>query len=633
MFRFYIFLLLFFQSYLIDAESVYPVKDIPDSLLKNANAVIRNSETSYKVISDKRAILHIEKAITILNKNGKDYALFITFYNKNLKLSGISIKVYDSEGKYLKRAKNSEIIDLSIVSGFSLYEENRVKLYKPDISEYPYTVVFTYTYTFDGIVYFPEWIPQKYYDISVETATLNVFAGKKAGIRFYARNINSTPAIDSLDDNVHYSWKVENLPAFEKEPFSPPVEKYKPVVYLAPANFSYEGFEGDMSTWKDFGLWVNGLLEGRNDLPDETRQKIKEIVASTTDTVEMIRRIYKYVQENTRYVSIQLGIGGFRPFKTSTVDKVGYGDCKALSFYTKSLLEEAGIKANYTLVKAGTKKEEIIKDFPSQQFNHVILNVPLKNDTVWLECTNQEMPFGFLGDFTDDRLALNISDKGGELIRTPEYQQKQNSKKCFAEMTVNQDGSIEGKIVLTLTGLMYDEVFRFIHDDAKEQKKWLHKNLNIPEFDILNFSVTEAGDRIPEAVISLDLSIPKYCSKTGKRMFIPLNMLDKLKEIPKDDDKRETDILLYRSFTVSDSVIFNLPSSYTPEHIPKEKSFNSTFGEYNSKSKADSTRILYLRNIKVNKGHYSKTLYPEFKEFYRNVVNADKTKLVLKKKQ
>ena len=633
MLRFYIILLIFIPSYLIGGEPVYPVKDIPDSLLKNANAVIRNIETSYDIVSKKKAIIKIKEATTILNKNGDKYSMLLTFYNKNMKISNISIRVYDSYGKYIKRAKSSEIVDVSIINGFSLYEENRLKGYVPEITDYPYTVVFTYTYTFDGIVYFPDWIPQKDDDVSVETAILSVVTSKKSGIRYFAKNLNDPPEIDTTDDRIHYLWKVENLPAYKKEPYSPPVEEYKPVVYLAPASFSYEGFEGDMSSWKDFGLWVNGLLEGRNDLPDESRQKIKEIVASVTDTVEMIRRIYKYVQENTRYVSIQLGIGGFQPFKTSTVDRVGYGDCKALSFYTKSLLEEAGIKANYTLVKAGTKKEEIIKDFPSQQFNHVILNVPLRDDTIWLECTNQEMPFGFLGDFTDDRYVLNISDKGGELIHTPRYLQNQNRKKCFAEMTVNDNGSIKGSIVLTLTGLMYDEVFGFIHDDAKEQKKWLHKNLNIPEFDILNFSITETGDRIPEAEISIDLSIPKYCSKTGKRMFVPLNMLDKLKDIPKDDDKRETDILLYRSFIVYDSVIFNLPDSYSTEHIPKETSFTSTFGEYDSKCVIDSTKIVYMRNIKVNKGLYPKKLYPEFKEFYRNVVKSDKTKLVLKKNE
>ncbi len=631
MVRFFILIFLVSPTYLIGGEPVYPFYDIPDTLLKNANAVVRNSETTYNIVSNRKVEMKVKKAVTILNKNGDEYSRFIGFYNDNMKIGYIGVWVYDSFGKFIKRARATDIEDFSIVSGYSLYEENRVKLYDPGVSEYPYTVVFKYTYTFDGIVYLPEWLPQEQNDISVQTATLKVLTGKKSGIRYFDKNLNEPPAIDTADNQIQYVWTVENLFAYEKEPYSPPVEEYKPVVYLAPASFSYEGYEGDMSTWKDFGLWVNGLLEGRNDLPEESRQKIKEIVASTTDTVEMVGRIYKYVQENTRYVSIQLGIGGYRPFKTSTVDKVGYGDCKALTFYTKSLLEEAGIKANYTLVKAGKRKDRIIKDFPSQQFNHVILNVPVNDDTIWLECTNQEMPFGFLGDFTDDRYVLNISDKGGELIRTPRYSQNQNRKECFSEMNVNDDGSLDGSIVLTMTGLLYDEVFGFVHDDVKEQKKWLHKNLDIPEFDIINFNISESGDKIPVAEISIDLKIPKYCPTTGKRMFIPLNMLDKIKDIPKDDEERKTDIWIYRSFIVTDSLIFKIPAGYSLEHIPKEKSFVSTFGDYYRKVIADSTRVIYLRTIKINKGQYSKELYPEFKEFYRNVVKSDKSKLVLKK--
>ncbi len=631
MVRYCILLFLFLPSYLIGSESVYPVFEIPDTLLKNANAVIRNSEISYDIISDHKVNMHIVNAITILNKNGDDYSKFIAFYNKNIKIGYIGIKIYDFSGKYIKRATASEIYDQSIISGFSLYEDNRVKMYDPNVSKYPYTVVFTYNYTFDGIVYYPEWMPQRYNDVSVMTASLKVTTGKNTGIRYYAKNFNGEPEIDSLKGKIQYIWRVGSLPASGKEPYSPPAGEYRPVVYLAPANFSYEGYDGDMNSWKDFGLWVDKLLKKRNDLPEESVQKIKDLVASTTDTIEKIRLIYKYVQENTRYVSIQLGIGGFQPFKTSTVDKVGYGDCKALSFYTKSLLEAAGIKANYTLVNAGAGKPEIIKDFPSQQFNHVILNVPVKDDTIWLECTNQEMPFGFLGDFTDSRYVLNISDKGGELIRTPGYPQKQNQKNCFAQMKTGSDGDIRGKIVLTMKGLMYDEVFGFVHDDAREQKKWLHKNLDIPEFDILDFQITQSGERIPQAKITIDLKVPRYCSVTGKRMFLPLNMVDKLKEIPKDDDKRNTDIWLKRSFIVSDTVIFDLPPGYHPEHIPEAKSFKSTFGEYSCKTVADSGKVVYLRTFKVNKGLYPKELYPEFKDFYRKVVKSDKAKLVLKK--
>ena len=121
-----------------------------------------------------------------------------------------------------------------------------------------------------------------------------------------------------------------------------------------------------------------------------------------------------------------MGIGGWQPFEASLVDQYGYGDCKALSNYTKSLLESLNIEARYTLVKAGEDEPNIISDFPSRQFNHVILCVPNQGDTLWLECTSQTNPFGYTGTFTSDRDVLVVTDGGGKIVHTPVYSQKDN---------------------------------------------------------------------------------------------------------------------------------------------------------------------------------------------------------------
>jgi transglutaminase-like putative cysteine protease len=139
-----------------------------------------------------------------------------------------------------------------------------------------------------------------------------------------------------------------------------------------------------MMSWKDFGKFVYSLKVGRDQLPDNIKQTVHQLADGLTDPKQKISRLYEYMQKNTRYVGIQLGIGGWQPFDAKYVATNGYGDCKALVNYMYSLLKEAGINSYYTLVRAGKYANYITTEFPSQQFNHVILCVPLQKDTVRL---------------------------------------------------------------------------------------------------------------------------------------------------------------------------------------------------------------------------------------------------------
>ncbi len=78
-----------------------------------------------------------------------------------------------------------------------------------------------------------------------------------------------------------------------------------------------------------------------------------------------------------------------------------------------SLLKEAGITSCYTLIKAGEMPDILPAIFLPSNLIMLFLCVPLQKDTMWLECTSQTLPSGYLGDFTCDRYALLIDETGG----------------------------------------------------------------------------------------------------------------------------------------------------------------------------------------------------------------------------
>ncbi len=74
-------------------------------------------------------------------------------------------------------------------------------------------------------------------------------------------------------------------------------------------------------------------------------RKVHELTDHLTDKRQKVFALYDYLQKNTRYISVQLGIGGWQPFPADYVATKRYGDCKALSNFMVALLKEAGIKA------------------------------------------------------------------------------------------------------------------------------------------------------------------------------------------------------------------------------------------------------------------------------------------------
>ncbi|NOX46128.1 MAG: DUF3857 and transglutaminase domain-containing protein [Chlorobi bacterium] len=615
------------------AEIRYPVSDIPDTLLKDANAIVRYSGEILKINSESGAISYKKKVLTVMNKHGKKYADFFAFYDKNRKVRDIKISIFDKYGQLIERVKQSEIMDYSAVSGFSIYEDDRMKYYAPQLKTYPFTIVTEYVVNYSGYLAFPVWLPQFADDIAVEKASYQIIAQNGIEVRYLQQNFDIPVTIGKDGTFTTYDWELTNLCAFEFEGFAPSSRKILPIVYTAPSSFSYGGIGGSLISWKSFGEWVNKLLEGRDELTEGTAATVRDLVKGTNDTIEKIKRVYEYVQGKTRYVSIQVGIGGYQPFEASVVDQCGYGDCKALTNYTRALLKAANIPSNYVLVKAGRDGQDILTDFPSQQFNHVILAVPLQNDTVWLECTSQDIPFGYLGNFTNDRHVLMITDEGGKLVMTPDCPQAMNRKECWANVEIAEGGAGGAHIRSRYSGLMYDEVSGMINDDDLEQKKWIHKNLDVSDFDIETFSTFEKKDRVPEAGFELQLHFRKYASIVGKRMMVPLNLLDKEKSIPENNEERVNDIYLKRSFVVFDSVVFTLPSCYGIEYLPGKVSLDSPYGQYVSEAIEQNGKVIYTRLLKVKKGIYPKTQYPEFIEFYRQIVKNDKAQLVLKKKE
>lgn len=621
----------FWGSVVFASDPKFPVSAIPDELKKNADVVVRQDEMTFTITSKSKASLHVYEVVTIFNDKGRQFATKVIGYDKLSKISSFKAVAYDANGDVLKKLKPAEIIDQSAFDGFSLYSDNRLKAAVLTQGVYPYTVEFEYEVEYKYLFMIPGYVLLPDERMSVQHSSYELIYPKELKPRFKTLNLEKAPAVTLLKDGSESTrWDFENVTPIKFEPKGPPHADLVSSIMTAPTTFEFDGYLGTMNSWDEFGIWISSLNKGRNVLPEATKQKVLELTADKKTTEEKVKAVYEYMQNKTRYVSIQLGIGGFQPFEATVVDQTGYGDCKALSNYMVSMLEVAGIKAHYALIRAGQGAPEMKEEFPSSQFNHAVAAVPNGKDTLWLECTSQTNPFGYIGTFTGDREALIITDKGAEVVQTTSYPEELNTQNRSADVFVTSTGDAKAKIKTVYSGLQYENDYLdgILNNQYDLQKKWVMKTTDIPSFDINSFRFENKKDKIPSATVTLDLTLKKLASASGKRLMLTPNLMNRSTYIPEKLETRKTDIVENFGFVDHDTIQFHIPDEIYPEVLPQPVKISSRFGEYEANYVLDQGLVVYTRRLKINKGRFPASAYQEFIDFYKSISRADNTKLV-----
>lgn len=623
--------LLFLSTTAKAADINYSALTIKEEMKKDADAVVRYDRIEFVVLSRARAIKRTHFVVTILNKNAKDHATIGVHYNQLSKVKSLEGKVYNALGAEIAKLKKKDIQDLSVYDGASLFSDHRVKAASLEQHVYPYTVEWIYEEEEENLMFYPGWVAQAGEKLAVEESEMIIHMPLGMNLRYQGNSLAPSCVIKTQADKTIYQWKAENLPAIRREPLGPSFTTLVPLVYTAPDEFEVAGYAGKMDSWENYGKWINLLNSTRNDLPPVAIEKIKQLTRDLPENREKIKAVYDYLQNNTRYVGIQLGIGGWQPFKTSFVFDKGYGDCKALSFYTKALLEVIGVQSYYTLISAGSNKREVREDFPMSTFNHAILCVPDGQDTIWLECTSQTNPFGYLGSFTSDRKAVIITEEGGKIVKTPVYRQEDNLQKTVAQVRLTGGTGAEVDFIRSYEGLQFENygLHHYINESREEQRKWIYKAVSIPSYEIADFSFSLEEKMVPVATLKSEMLIRNFTTSSGKRIFISLNLANQLKVEYPALSGRKTEFETGPPFVDTDTIIYHLPKGAEPEYLMEEVEIKSEFGEYKATAIHKNGTIIYSRLFKQNSGKYPADKYNEFIKFRQEIARADNARAVI----
>jgi len=604
----------------------YTLASVPEALKAKAAIVVHLEDYLYEMEAVDKAKLSVHKIFTIINKEGEDALTFIQPQNKNMQLDDAEIKVYDANGKRIARYTKKDMS--SQATGEGLIEDGFLTGYRVSTLSYPVTIELDYKLKYKGTLSLPSYRiagPKQ----SKVSSSFTARVPNDIKIRFKAMNTDLKPEITDNPKYREYKWSVKDLAPVEYEEGAVSASSLYPGIRLVAEQFSHYGYKGEFSSWKTYGDWLNSLNKGLDELPADRQLFYQNLVKDIPAERDKIKKLYQYMQQNFRYVSIQLGIGGVRPFPASFTDAKKYGDCKGLSTFMQAALKSVGIKSYMAFINSQYNEEPVDPEFPIDIFDHAILCVPVQNDSIWLECTSNTASFGVLGSSTENRNALLITENGGVLVPTPKSRSNANQFNSRTLVSIQSDFSASAETALRTTGGFREPVLYFTKEKRDRQKQALVYYWGFKQPDDFIWSNDDE-------TAHLKLTYTKVHEfNSGDKYFLSPR-LNKLwnERLPKAENRKH-DYYFEEPFEKRDTTIYKLPEGTKPEALPKDKELKCDYGNFSSKcSYNESENAIYVISMLVlTQYKIPASGYAAVKKFFDDVTADDAQKFVVKKEE
>src|ERR1700722_13188425 len=579
---------------------------LPDSLEQGASVGKRMDLTEIDIESPRKAHMHRKYIYTILNPAGESFGTVFTFYDKFHDLGPVSATLYDAGGNVLRKLKKSELEDWNIEGLGILMMDTRVKYYRLAPRSYPYTISYEEEMTLDGLFGLqPQWLPQPLPLMSVVGSSLVIRAPADYPLQYKDYHFSDSMTVTEKKGIKTYSWQLANRPAVTQEPYASDWYSREPRVSLAPGDFEVAGLKGNCSSWTELGRFCGSLYQGRGQLPEEARRKVHALVDGLSDEREKIKVLYGFLQQNTHYVGVELGIGGWQPYDAAYVYNKKYGDCKALSNYMVALLKEAGLRGCPVLISSGAEAAAIDTGFACVQFDHVIAVAFTGKDSVWLECTSSTLPAGYLSSFTADRDALLLDESGGHIVHTPVYGIRENRLDRLLKGSIDDKGNLKAPLRADYLGLEQEGpqsmINRLSKKELLEQKR---QQVGLPNCTVSNLRDSASPGVIPSMEETMELSVDMFATMAGNRLLITPGVFMKRSARLTEALNRKTAVELRSSVVESDSVVLRLPAGGSPEGKLTGGHYSCALGSYHLRSSFDNGALTLTCSFSQNKGIY-----------------------------
>ncbi len=251
-------------------------------------------------------------------------------------------------------------------------------------------------------------------------------------IRYF--NMALEPQVTRHGDWTDYRWARDDIPAQVYEDSQPSWLMTYPMAHLS-----------TFDSWSEVAAWAYARYEprvlARERMPTELLERVKKWETAETQEAKVSAAL-RFVQDEVRYMGIEIGASGYIPHDPAVVFERRFGDCKDKSLLLTSILRAMGIEAHVALVN--TEWKQSLRDLPpsSFAFDHAIVAAELDGNRIWMDATSS-LERGALRrrQPPDLGVALLVAEKTDDLATIPFPSLSKPDYEVTEHYGVREDGS------------------------------------------------------------------------------------------------------------------------------------------------------------------------------------------------
>lgn len=614
---------------------------------EKTDAVLLYSDTSVNVLSADKIKTTVRKAYKILRPSGREYGTVIVFLNSNRKVTSLRGWCIPAQGKdYAVKDKDGVEVSPPKIEGGELVDDVKARVIQipaPDpgnIVGYEYEVE-EHPLVLQDIWDFQEESPVREIHYSLQLPS---------GWEFKSSWLNYPEAKPTQSGSNQWQWTLSDLQGIRKEDDMPPLAGLlgQMIVSFYPQG---GGAVNGFSNWKQMGNWYWNLTSGRRDASSEIKQKVMELTAQAPTQLDKMKAIARFVQQDVRYVAIELGIGGWQPHPAADVFHHQYGDCKDKATLMSSMLSAIGVESYYVVINS--ERGSVTADTPAHRgFNHAIVAIKLPegvNDPslvatiqhpklgklLFFDPTNEWTPFGQIGGYLQANYGLLVTTDGGELVELPEQPSSMNGIQRKAQLTLDSQGRLQGTVQEMRVGdraWIERRQLRSITNNAdriKPIESLLAGSLSsfrITKASILNLSYSDRPFGF-----NYTFEADGYAKTAGNLLLVRPRVIGiKAKAILETKEPRRFPIEFEGPIEDTDNFEIVLPAGYDVDELPPPVDADFSFASYHSRTEAKGNVIDYTRTFEIKELSVPVSQAEELKKFYRIISSDERNTAVLK---